>query len=220
MQEKNDLCICDFSLFSQHFLFDSWFLFRLDWIFSSAWHDMTINFFFYSHDWSTPGNDACHRWPSKLKHLFLCKDLFWKDWLLVWGCSYHFCPEKDRAQKYSREMGNFWSMCLEASIKVISEYHDLGILFCTLKRFGRFETVASLDAYQITKYQFFFLKKTRYFFVALFSKNSKNKFPNQEFMVNCLSRRDQKVHFFFKIVSFEAPRSFYSNGFKVKMSVC
>ena len=28
-------------------------------------------------------------------------------------------------------------------------------LFCSLKRFGRFETVASLDTYQITNYQFY-----------------------------------------------------------------
>ena len=58
------------------------------------------------------------------------------------------------APECSREMGNFLSMCLEASIEVISKYHDPGILFCLLKMFGRFGTVASLDAYQITNYQF------------------------------------------------------------------
>ena len=62
--------------------------------------------------------------------------------------------ERIMAQKYFREMGDFWSMCLEASIKVIFKYHDLGILFCSLKRFGKFETVASLYAYQIINYQF------------------------------------------------------------------
>ena len=33
---------------------------------------------------------------------------------------------ENMAQKYSREMGNFWSMCPEALIKVILERHDLG----------------------------------------------------------------------------------------------
>ena len=139
---------------------------------------MIIKFFF--HDLSTQSNDACHRWPSKLKHLFSCEDLFWKGWLLVWGCSYHFCPEKDKAQKYSREMGNFWSMCLEASIKVISEYHDLEILcFWSLKRFGFWlEVVSSLDAYQITNCQF--ISKTHHFCCLIFEEFEK-EFLNQEF---------------------------------------
>ena len=59
------------------------------------------------------------------------------------------------AQKYSREMGNFWSMCLEASIKLILECHDLRTcVFGQREGFGKLEAVASLDAYQITKYQF------------------------------------------------------------------
>ena len=77
-------------------------------------------------------------------------------------------------------MGNFWSMCPEASIKVILAYLDHGIfVFWSLKRFGRFEAIASLDAYQIIHYQF--LSKTHHFFVSWFSKNSRNKFLNQEF---------------------------------------
>ena len=60
------------------------------------------------------------------------------------------------AQKRSREMSDFWLTCPKALIKVILEYHDLRDLclvdekgFC-----GRLGAVASLDAYQITKYQF------------------------------------------------------------------
>ena len=56
----------------------------------------------------------------------------------------------------------------EASTKVISEYHDLGILFYSLKMFGRFDTVASLDTYQITKYQF--LLKTHHFLLPDFRR--------------------------------------------------
>ena len=71
------------------------------------------------------------------------------------------------AQKYSREMGNFWSMHPEASIKVISERHDVGTcVFWLLKRFGKFEAVASLDAYQITNYQF--SSKTYHFLLPAF----------------------------------------------------
>ena len=164
-KRRNDLCFCNFSSFFWLF----WFSFRLISNFSSAWHDnqfffcFVLFFFYYSHDWSAPGNDACHKWPSKLKHLFLCEDCF-GFWLFDPKL---FIPllstKRVMAQKCFREMGNFRSMCLEASIKVISEYHDLGILFCSLKRFGRFENVASLDAYQITKYQFF---KNSSFFIG------------------------------------------------------
>ena len=44
----------------------------------------------------------------------------------------------------------------------VSRFWDL--YFFSLKRFGRFEAVASLDAYQITNYQF--SSKTHYFFVV------------------------------------------------------
>ena len=85
--------------------------------------------------------------------------------------------KKVMAQKRSREMGNFWSTCPKHQF---SEYHDLGILcFWSLKRFGRLEAVASLDAYQITKYQFF--QKLVIFCVAWFPKNLINKFLSQEF---------------------------------------
>ena len=87
---------CNFSSFSQFFL-ASWFLFRLKQNFQV--HDMTINFPFFvlfifsfsrSHGLSTPGNDACHRWPSKL----LMWGLFWKAGLLVQSCLYRFCPKR------------------------------------------------------------------------------------------------------------------------------
>ena len=82
------------------------------------------------------------------------------------------------AQKCFRKMGNSRSMCPKTLINVISGYHDLGILFCLLKRFGKFETVASLDAYQITKYQFF---QKLVLFCCLISKEFEKEFLNQEF---------------------------------------
>ena len=50
------------------------------------------------------------------------------------------------AQRFYREMGNFWSTCPKSSIKVISKYRDLGILrFWSSMGFDRLEAVASLD---------------------------------------------------------------------------
>ena len=81
---------------------------------------------FCSHDSSTPGNVACRRCPSSLKHLFSCKNCFERVGFWFEVACIIFAQRKDMAQKYSREMGSFWSMCLEASIKVVSECHDLG----------------------------------------------------------------------------------------------
>ena len=121
-----------------------------------------------SHGLSTSGNHAYHRWTSSLKHLFLCEDCF-SFWLF--GPKL-FIPllstKRVMAQKYFRGMGNFRSMCLKALVRMISVYHDLGILFCSLKMFGRFETVASLDAYQIINYQF--LSKTHHFLLPDFRR--------------------------------------------------
>ena len=98
-RKKND---CSFSSFS-NFLNLAFLIFV--WTqsnFSSAWHNNQFFFFFYSfffifRELSTLGNIAYRKWPSSLKHLFSCEDLFWKGWLLVRGCSYHFCPEKNMA---------------------------------------------------------------------------------------------------------------------------
>ena len=79
-KRRNDLRFCGFFIiFSTFFLLDS-LNFRLDSTRIFQVHDMTIIFFFssffHSHDLSTPDNDAYHRWPSKLKHLFSCEDCF------------------------------------------------------------------------------------------------------------------------------------------------
>ena len=179
---------------------------------------MTINFSFSfrSHGLSTSGNNACHGWLSKLKHLFWYEDCFERFGLLVWGCSYHFCPEKDRLKSIFWEMGNLWSMCLEASIKVISEYYDLGILFCSLKRFGRFETVASLDAYQITNYQF--LQKFIIFLLSDFWRIREMIFGSEILGPIAWVGVIKKFIWFFKIVPLEVPH-FYSSDFTVKGSV-
>ena len=127
--------------------------------------------------------------------------------LLVWGLFWLLAfwskvaytitvNKKGYGSKVFSRNGNFRSMCPKTLIKVILGYHDLEILFCSLKRFGRFETVASLDAYQITKYQFF--QKLVIFFVVWLSKNSRNDFWIRNFRADCLSRRDEKVYSIFQ----------------------
>ena len=96
-------------------------------------------------------------------------------------------------------------MCLETLIKVISGYHDLGILFCSLKRFGRFETVASLDAYQIsvfskTHHHFFLLPD----FQRIRERDSESGILGPIAWVGMIKRFIR----FFKIVPFGAPRLF------------
>ena len=99
------------------------------------------------------------------------------------------------AQKYFREMGNFGQYVLRHQSRWFQSITILGFCFAYLKVFDRFETIASLDAYQITKYQFF---KNLSFFVAWFSKNSRKSFWIRNFRANCLSRRDQKVYSIFQ----------------------
>ena len=65
------------------------------------------------------------------------------------------------AQKCFREMGNFGQHA--------PRYHGLGTcVFGHRKSFGRLETVASLDAYQITNYQF--LQKIHLFVCLIFEE--------------------------------------------------
>ena len=125
--------------------------------------------------------------------------------LLVWGLFWLFGPKlfipllstkMVMAQKCFRKMGNFRSMCPKTLIKVISGYHDFGILFCSWKRFGRFETVSK--SWCIPNYQILVFSKTRRFLVAWFLKNSRKSSWIRNFKANCLSRRDQKVYSIFQ----------------------
>ena len=171
--------------------------------YSSAWHDN--QFFFHSHNMSTPNDDAYHKWPSKLKNHFSCGNCFGEGRLLVqglftsflskervWLKSVLFVSTRNRVmvqkiadtifvskkelwlEGFSRN-GPF-SINVPQSINQgdfkVSRFWDL--YFWPLKGFGRFKAVASLDAYQITNYQF--PSKTHHFFVAWFLKNSRRSF--------------------------------------------
>ena len=110
------------------------------------------------------------------------------------------------AQKYSREMGNFWSMCPEASIKgdfEISWFQDL--CFWSLKRFGRFEAVVSFNAYQIANYQF--PSKTHHFLLLDFRRIREEVSKSVILWPIAWVGVIKKFIWFFKIVPFEAPRS-------------
>ena len=77
--------------------------------------------------------------------------------------------ERIMAQKCYREMGNFWSMCPVALNQGdFRASRSWNLCFWSLKRFGKFEAVASLDSYQITNYQF--LSKTHHFLLPDFQR--------------------------------------------------
>ena len=149
----------------------SWFSFRLNSNFSSAWHD---NQFFFCSFFAffilticllrAPMHtiDGPSSWSISSHVRIVLKGLaFWSKVVyiifqmrkVITQRLYHFClQEKIMAQEIFWGMGNFRSTYPKASIVVISEYHDLGTcFFWSLKRF---EAAASLDVYQITNYQF------------------------------------------------------------------
>ena len=146
-------------IISQHFFWLSWFLFRLNSNFSSAWHDNQFFFCsfcsFFSFFLSTQSNDAYHKRPSKLKHLFSCEDLFRKGLAFGLRLLVSLLSRERWGSKVFSKNGQFlvnvpWGIN-QGDFKVS---RSLGFCFAYWKGFDRLETVASLDAYQITNYQF------------------------------------------------------------------
>ena len=83
------------------------------------------------------------------------------------------------AQKYSREMDNFGQCALRQQSRMTLKYYGFGTcIFGHRESFDRLEAIASLDAYQITNYQF--LSKTHHFLLPD-SEKFKKKFLNREF---------------------------------------
>ena len=112
--------------------------------------------------------------------------------------------ERIMAQKYFREMGNFGQHVPRHQSKMISRYRDLGILFCSWKRFGRFETVSK--SWCVPNYQMSVFFKNSSFFVAWFPKNSR-RFANQESYGQLPEKAWSKGFIrFFKIVPLEVPK--------------
>ena len=191
-KRRNDLCFCSFLTF---FLFS----FRLSRIFQV--HDMTINFLFCFFLFlvlmvcllraTTHIIDGLPAWSissyirtvlkgltfgSRLLVSFLSKGKIWlKSILEKWAISDQHAP------RY--QSGWFQNITV------------LGTLFCSWKRFGRFETVSK--SWCIPNYQISVFSKTRHF-VTWFSKHSRKSFWIRNFKANCLSRRDQKVYSIFE----------------------
>ena len=86
------------SSFSTFFFEFSFLDFRLDsieFIKCMIWQSnpfLLLLLFFY--DLSAADNDAYHRWLSRLKYHFSCRNCFER--VIFWskGCSCHFCPKK------------------------------------------------------------------------------------------------------------------------------
>ena len=133
---------------------------------------------------------------SQVEASLLMWGLFWKVGLLVQSCLYHFYRQKGYGSKVFSKNGQF-------SIDVPPRYSSrwfqgitiLGFCFARGKGLAGLKLLASLDAYQITNYQF--LQKFIFSF-AWFLKNSRNDFWIRNFKANCLSRRDQKVSLIFQ----------------------
>ena len=182
---------------------------------------MTIIFFyfFFIHfslffEWSTLGNDVCHRWLSKLKHHFSCEDCFgfWP-----FGPKVFIPILSTKRESWLKSISEKWtilSTCPKASIKVISKYRDLGILF-------GLKGLASLKLQQV-------LMHTKLPIISSY-KNSSFRLPDfwriREMIFGSEILRPivwvgviKKFIRFFKIVPLEVPH-FYSSDFTVKRSV-
>ena len=141
-------------------------------------HDMTTIFFivlfvffsfFFFFEWSTLGNVACHRWPFSLKHLFSYEDCFER--LVFWSEVVYIISvrREDYGSKVLSRNWYFWSTCPKASIKVISEYHNLrDLCFWSSKRF--WQAWSCSKSWCIPNYQLLVPTKI-YIFVCLISKN-------------------------------------------------
>ena len=88
--------------------------------------------------------------------------------------------ERFMAQKCYWEMGNFWSTCPKASIKDDSKASRFWGLHSWSSR-GFWQAWSCSKSWCIPNYQLLVSFKNSSFFVAWFSKNSRNKFLNQEF---------------------------------------
>ena len=214
-----------------------WFSFGLNRIFQV--HDMTINFSFFLFSSfvlmirllraTTHAIDDLSDW-STTPHvrIILKRVVFWFK-----GCSRHFCPKKGYGSKvfhlcqqgkglwfegFSRNgqfLINVPQGINQGDFKVSRFW---GFYFWSLKGFGRLEVIASLNAYQITKYQN--PTKTYHFFLPDFRKIREKEFLNQEFYGKLPEQAWSKGSSnFSKIVPFGAPRSHIQMVSKWRMSV-
>ena len=172
----------------------SFFLFIVLFIFS----------FSCSHGLSTPGNDVCHRWPSKLKRLFSCEDCFER--LVFWSNVVYiiFVQKEDYGSKVFSKMDNFWSTCPKASIKddfEVSRSWDLR--FWSLREFWR--AWSCNKSWCIPNYQLSVFFKNSSFFVAWFRRIQEEVFKSGILWPVAWAGMIKWFIRFFKIVPLRAP---------------
>ena len=156
---------------------------------------MTWQSIFFFYDLSTQSNDACHRWPSKLKHLFSVWGLFWKVSILTQGCLGHFYPKRG---SWLKSISEKWVILVNMSQDINQRwFQGIAVLrFCSAhgKGLAGLKLLASLDAYQITKYQFF---QKLVIFLLLDFRRIRESLQIRNLMANCLRRCDQMVYSIF-----------------------
>ena len=183
--------------------FSTFFYSCLDLIeFSSAWHDNQFLFFIFllsfsrSHGLFTSGNDACHRWPSKSKHLFSCENCFER--LVFWSKVVYIISiqREDHGSKVFQKNGQFWSTCPRHQSRWFQNITILGLVFLVFAKV--WQVWSCSKSWCIPNYQLSVSFKNSSFFVAWFSKNLRESFHVRDSMASCLSRHDQKVYSIFQ----------------------
>ena len=129
--KKNDLYLCGFSSFSQHFFLLDSLDFHLDSTRIFQVHDMTINFssFFCLLRATTYAIDGLPSWGISSHMRIVLKGWAFGPRLFISFLS----TKRVMAQKCFRGMGNFQLTCLKALVRMISVYHDLGFCFAHWK---------------------------------------------------------------------------------------
>ena len=187
LQEKND-----------HLLNIFLFSFRLNRIFQV--HDMAINFsfvfaFFRSHGLSTSGNNACHRWLSKSKHLFSYEDCFER---LAFGPKLFIISVNKKgygSKVFSRNGCFLVNMSQGINLGDFRILRFQGLVFLVLER-----VLAGLKLQQVlmhTKLPIISSYKNLFFCLPDFRRIRKSS-QIRSFMANCLSRRDRMIHWIFQ----------------------
>ena len=152
-----------------------------------------------------------------MKHLFSYEDRcervgFWFEVARIISVQ-----RKNMAQKYSQKMDNFWSTCPKASIRVISEYHNLRDL-CVWSSRGFWQAWNCSKSWCIPNYQLSISFKNSSFLLPDFRRIREMIFGSKILRPIAWVAVIKSLFDFFKIVPLEVPH-FYSSDFTMKRSV-
>ena len=130
-----------------------------------------------------------------------------------------FCSEENMARKHSREMSNFWSMCLEASIKVISKHHDIGTRVFDSCFWSLGKVWSCSKSWCTPNHQLSVSFKNSSFFCCLIFEEFEKRFVNQEFYYPLPKQAWSKGSLDFSKLCPSGHQGFFPKDFKVKRSV-